>query len=248
MYYFPIVFSVDNVTITIPPSYVVDGDQNVELQCTVTLSSTIGPDHSALSIEWRDSTNTIINNCSSPQPHGNTQISHTFSCNLTLATISATSAGLYSCNAATSTSNITSQINLQVQGMKSISIGLKYMCAIYSITGSLQSSNLLIPVETVLGQSSVLSCEVNSSLPVTTNLLSVQWMHRGSLMVTGSGGFVLKQGSGSGASVYVTELTLSETTVESSGLYSCRVSTDRQQVTAEANHTVACEYIKLHCH
>ena len=69
-------------------------------------------------------------------------------------------------------------------------------------------------------------------------------MHRGSL-VTGSGGFVLKQGSG--ASVYVTELTLNETTVESSGLYSCHVSTDRQQVTAEANLTVACECIKLHC-
>ena len=81
-----------------PPSYVVDGDQNVELQCTVTLSSTIGPDYSALSIDWRDSTDTIINNCSSPQLHGNTQISDTFSCNLTLATISATSAGLYTCN------------------------------------------------------------------------------------------------------------------------------------------------------
>ena len=71
-------------------------------------------------------------------------------------------------------------------------------------------------------------------------------MHRGSL-VTGGGGFVLKQGSGAGASVYVTELTLSETTVESSGLYSCRVSTDRQQVKAEANLTVACEWIELNC-
>ena len=89
---------VSDVIIVNPPSYVVDGDQNVELQCTVTLSSTIGPDYSALSIDWRDSTDTIINNCSSPQLHGNTQISDTFSCNLTLATISATSAGLYTCN------------------------------------------------------------------------------------------------------------------------------------------------------
>ena len=102
-------------------------------------------------------------------------------------------------------------------------------------------------VNAVLGQSSVLTCEAHTSLPVTTNLLSVQWMHRGSL-VTGSGGFVLKQGSGPGASVYMTELTLSETTVESSGLYSCRVSTDRQQVTTEANLTVACEWIELNCH
>ena len=110
--------SVTNATIINPPSYVVDGDQNVELQCTVTLSSTIGPDYSALSIDWRDSTDTIINNCSSPQPHGNTQISDTFSCNLTLATISATSAGLYTCNAAitgTSGSRV-GFINLQVQG------------------------------------------------------------------------------------------------------------------------------------
>ena len=95
----------------------------------------------------------------------------------------------------------------------------------------------------------MLTCEVKASLPVTTNLLSVQWMHRGSL-VTGNGGFVLKQGSGSGAgaSVYVTELTLSETTVERSGLYSCNVSTDRQQVTAETNLTVACEWLELNCH
>ena len=92
--------SVTQATIINPPPYVVDGDQNVELQCTVTLSSTIGPDYSALSIDWRYITETIINNCPSPQPHGNTQISNTFSCNLTLATISATSAGLYSCNAA----------------------------------------------------------------------------------------------------------------------------------------------------
>ena len=77
--------SVSDVTIINPPSYyVVDGDQNVELQCTVTLSSTIGPDYSALSIDWRDSTDTIISSCSSPQPHGNTQISDTFSCNLPL--------------------------------------------------------------------------------------------------------------------------------------------------------------------
>ena len=93
----------------------------------------------------------------------------------------------------------------------------------------------------------MLTCEVHTSLPVTTNLLSVQWMHRGSL-VTGSGGFVLKQGSGAGASVYVAELTLNETTVEHSGLYSCHVSTDRQQVTGVANLTVACEWLELNCH
>ena len=96
------------------------GDKNIELQCTVTLSSTIGPDYSALNIDWRDTTDTIIiNNCSSPQPHGNTQISDTFSCNLTLATISATSAGLYTCNAAITgiSGGEAGLINLQVEGM-----------------------------------------------------------------------------------------------------------------------------------
>ena len=92
----------------------------------------------------------------------------------------------------------------------------------------------------------MLTCEVHTSLPVTTNLLSVQWMHRESL-VTGNGGFALKQGSGAGASVYVTELTLSETTVERSGLYSCRVSLgSNKHISAEANLTVACESLSYH--
>ena len=108
--------SVTQATIINPPSYVVDGDQDVELQCTVTLSSTIGPDYSALSIDWRDSTDTIINNCSSPQPHGNTQISVTFSCNLTLATISATSAGLYKCDGLLAESSQDTFYNVTVQG------------------------------------------------------------------------------------------------------------------------------------
>ena len=193
--------------------------------------------------------NTIINNCSSPQPHGNTQISDTFSCNLTLATISATSAGLYTCNAAITgiSGGSTDLITLQVQGLEMKVLVNQDILYFHLHAGSLQSANLLTPENAVLGQSSVLTCEVHTSLPVTTNLLSVQWMHRGSL-VTGNGGFVLKQGSGAGASVYVTELTLSETTVEHSGLYSCNVSTDRQQVTAEANLTVACEWLELNCH
>ena len=112
--------SVSNVTIINPPSYVVDGDQNVELQCTVTLSSTIGPDYSALSIDWTRGADTIINSFSSLQPLGNTQISDTFSCNLTLATISATSAGLYTCNATITgiSGGSTDLITLQVQGLK----------------------------------------------------------------------------------------------------------------------------------
>ena len=134
----------------------------------------------------------------------------------------------------------TDLIILQVQGLR-MRVLVNQDNVLHLHTGSLQSTNL-ITSENVLGQSSVLTCEVHTSLPVMpTNLLSVQWMHRGS-PANGSGGFE-RQGSGAGASVYVTNLTLSETTVEHSGLYSCNVSTDRQQVTAEANLTVACEWL-----
>ena len=98
--------AVNNTTIVNPPLYVVDGDQNVELQCTVTLSHHIGPDYSAVNITWTHNT-TTIHNCSNPQPHGNTQISNTFTCNLTLANISATSAGVYGCLGEVTGSNVT---------------------------------------------------------------------------------------------------------------------------------------------
>ena len=102
-----------------PPLYVVDGDRNVELQCTVTLSAHIGPDYSALNITWTHNT-TTIHNCSIPQPHGDTQTSSTFTCNLTLANISATSAGVYSCSGEVTGSNVTvADIHpLKVEGQK----------------------------------------------------------------------------------------------------------------------------------
>ena len=97
--------AVNNTIIVNPPLYVVDGDQNVELQCTVTLSHHIGPDYSAVNITWTHNT-TTIHNCSNPQPHGNTQISNAFTCNLTLATISASSAGMYTCLGEVTGSNL----------------------------------------------------------------------------------------------------------------------------------------------
>ena len=48
----------------------------------------------------------------------------------------------------------------------------------------------------------MLTCEVNTSLPVTTNLLSVQWMHRGG-RVNGGSVLALNQGLGAGGSVYM---------------------------------------------
>ena len=111
--------AVSSVTIVNPPSYVVDGDRNVELQCTVTLSHHIGPDYSALIITWTHNRNTV-HNCPHPQPHGNTQISNTFSCNLTLTTVSTTSAGVYTCSGEIigSTVFLTDLHNLKVEGQK----------------------------------------------------------------------------------------------------------------------------------
>ena len=109
--------SVNQISIVNPPSYVVDGDQNVELQCTVTLSHYIGPDYSALRITWTDNTNTV-HNCPHPQPQG--IISNTFTCNLALATVSATNAGVYTCSGELTGSNILQAdfLVLKVEGQK----------------------------------------------------------------------------------------------------------------------------------
>ena len=111
--------AVSNVTIVNPPSYAFDGDMNVELQCTVTLSHHIGPDYSALSIRWAH-TRSIAHSCPHPQPHGNTQISNNFTCNMTLATVSAISAGVYVCSGEIIGSNLlqTDLHNLKVEGQK----------------------------------------------------------------------------------------------------------------------------------
>ena len=111
--------AVSNVTIVNPPSYAFDGDMNVELQCTVTLSHHIGPDYSALSIRWAHN-RSIVHTCPHSQLHGNTQISNTFTCNLTLTTVSATSAGVYNCSGEVIGSNVL-QVdfhNIKVEGQK----------------------------------------------------------------------------------------------------------------------------------
>ena len=62
---------------------------------------------------------------------------------------------------------------------------------------------------------------------------------------------MLKQGSGAGASTYVTEfeLTLSDTTIEHSGLYSCHVflDTDRQHITDKKNPIPDCKLYLILC-
>ena len=99
---------------------VVDGDQNVELSCLGELNRALGPDYSALNMEWRYNNRTVVSNCSKLQPSGNTEITHLLYCNLTLASISAASAGTYTCSGAIIGRNATSfySIALQVQGLE----------------------------------------------------------------------------------------------------------------------------------
>ena len=124
------------------------------------------------------------------------------------------------------------------------SLEMNFITKIYYL-GSVQNSVLITPRNATVGRSSVLTCEVQTSLSVNTSLLSVQWRHSGRVVTTNNtGGFVLTQGTG-GVSVYVTELRFNQIGVEHSGLYSCRVSldTDRWQVTTKGNLTVTCEII-----
>ena len=99
---------------------VVDGDQNVELSCRGELNRAIGPDYSALNMQWRYNNHTVVSNCSKLQPRGNTEITHLLYCNLTLAFISAASAGTYTCSGSIIGRNATSTdiIGLQVQGLE----------------------------------------------------------------------------------------------------------------------------------
>ena len=112
-------------------------------------------------------------------------------------------------------------------------------------TGALQNVTLLIPDNPVFGQSLVLTCEMHSSLPITPNLLSVLWLHRGSpVNATGSDESVLALVPGTVDFIYIANLTLIDTSVDHSGLYTCVVSMDidRQQETAEGNLTLTCDF------
>ena len=82
------------VTIVNKPSYVVDGDQNLILQCNVTLNNHTRSD---LNIRWSHNNSTIYN-CSNLEPSKSLRNSNAlFTCNLTLVNISSSIAGLYNC-------------------------------------------------------------------------------------------------------------------------------------------------------
>ena len=110
-------FAIDIVvTIVNKPSYAVDGDKNLILQCNVTLNNHTRPDYSDLKIRWSHNNSTIFN-CSNLEPLESTPNSNTFTCNLTLANISPSTAGLYTCTGYIATGEkLVDSFNLKVEG------------------------------------------------------------------------------------------------------------------------------------
>ena len=78
------------------------GTQNQMISCTITLSSAIGPDHSALSVTWQHNNQAVSHDRVHVFP---TQgVSNVFYSNLTLQPVSQHDGGVYNC-AATLTGN-----------------------------------------------------------------------------------------------------------------------------------------------
>lgn len=114
--------SVSDVSIVDAPPYFVDGDQNVNLMCKVTLTHHIGPDYSVLNVTWSYG-NTVISRCSYSQLLGKTQqATSIFNCTLILAKVTTERAGLYNCTAHVAGSDTSpgASLSLQVQGLSSI--------------------------------------------------------------------------------------------------------------------------------
>ena len=120
-------FAIDfSVTIVNKPSYFVDGDQNLILQCSVTLNNHTRPDYSGLNIRWSHN-NSFIYNCSNLEPQESTPNSNIFTCNLTLASISSNTAGLYNCTGYIAMGEkLVDSFNLKVEGIANIVVVINY--------------------------------------------------------------------------------------------------------------------------
>ena len=90
------------------------GTQTHIISCTITLSSAIGPDHSALSVTWQHNNQTVSHDRVHAFP---TQgVSNMFYSNLTLQQVNQRDSGVYNC-AASLTGNdatIADHVELQV--------------------------------------------------------------------------------------------------------------------------------------
>lgn len=90
---------------------------NVVLQCTVSLSHSIGPNYSALIISWQHN-NTSVLNCT--LNNLTDQLVQTFYCSHTIANVSNTEIGPYKCTAKIEGGNISSdEHDLEVLGKHS---------------------------------------------------------------------------------------------------------------------------------
>ena len=107
------------------------------------------------------------------------------------------------------------------------------------ISASIQSVVLeLTELVVLLGQPTTLTCIVNTSFPINSSQLVVQWKHGDTLLSVAHPPFMFV-----GSSLYKAILRFNKTTTENSGKYSCQVSlvTGSQQTTAVGNITVACK-------
>ena len=71
------------------------GTQNQMISCTITLSSAIGPDHSALSVTWQHNNQTVSHHVFPTQG----DVSNVFYNNLALQQVSQHDGGVYNCAA-----------------------------------------------------------------------------------------------------------------------------------------------------
>lgn len=104
------------VIINNPPSFFIDRQRNVDVQCMVTLNTAIGPDYSALDIAWTDNNN---QSRSCQEDHELlTGTNAVFICTLRLPVITPASAGSYVCRASIigSIIQVTNTLDVTVQG------------------------------------------------------------------------------------------------------------------------------------
>ena len=90
------------------------GTQTHIISCTITLSSAIGPDHSALSVTWQHNNQTVSHDRVHVSP--TQSVSNVFYSNLTLQQVSQHDGGVYHC-AASLTGNetkVTDHVELEV--------------------------------------------------------------------------------------------------------------------------------------
>ena len=89
------------------------GTQTHIISCTITLSSAIGPDHSALSVTWQHNNQTVSHDRVHVSPAQG--VSNVFYSNLTLQQVSQHDGGVYHCAASLTGNKTTIADNVELQ-------------------------------------------------------------------------------------------------------------------------------------